>query len=74
MKHPNRTDFTAREANQIRGLLAQNASAAREETKTIREEVRKIGFHISLHKLPSRSRFSPDDFDRLIQSGAITVH
>ena len=73
MRHSDRIAFTPDEAGRIRQLLAENVRAGRDDQKRIREEVRKIGFYISHHKLTGGPAFSPDDFDGLIRSGEITV-
>jgi hypothetical protein len=68
MKGTNR--FTAAEADRIRRLLRQRATAERAQQKRLRDELRAIGFYISDWSGPG---FTPSDFDELIRTGGIMI-
>lgn len=73
MKHPARTEFTAKEANRICQLLAPKLISGRDEQKKIRETIRELGFYISRNKISSGEQFSPSDFYLLVQFRALTL-
>ncbi|MDB5353924.1 MAG: hypothetical protein JWN24_377 [Phycisphaerales bacterium] len=64
--------FDAKDASRIRTLLAEKIRAKPDDKKSIRQQIRSIGFRISSYRL-SGPEFSPADFDRLVKSGEITI-
>ncbi len=64
--------FTAEEVNQIKSLLRKKIRADATQQKSIRSQIRKLGFYISDHAL-EYSTFRTADFDELISRGAIKI-
>jgi hypothetical protein len=62
--------FTAAQADRIRSLLMQRATAERPQQTRLRGELRATGFYISDWSGPG---FTPSDFDGLVTAGRITI-
>ena len=67
-----KTEFSKHEADRIRDLLRQKVNATRNEQKSIRANIRNIGFYITDFDY-SFSGFTEYDFDDLVRSGDITI-
>ena len=67
-----RDRFTRAAAKEIRRLLSRLRLAERQEQKTIRARLRRMGFHIS-DFAGDQSGFTRSDFDDLVQRGVLTI-
>lgn len=67
-----RDRLTPAAAQEIRRLLSRLRLAERQEQKTIRARLRRMGFHIS-DFAGDQSGFTRSDFDDLVQRGALTI-
>ncbi|MDE6444857.1 MAG: hypothetical protein K2K64_10645 [Muribaculaceae bacterium] len=63
-----KSEFTSVELAEIRELIREKCQASREEQKSIRNRMRKMGFYITdfATEIPS-----VEEFDRLIENGTI---
>jgi len=66
-----RTEFSRDEIRQIRQLLEEKAGATREQQKSIRQQIRDLGFFISEVGGPDRG-FGSTDLDNLLANSEIT--
>lgn len=64
--------FTAIEVEQIRRLLREKARADSTRQKSIRSQIRKLGFHIEDFAL-DWAGFKASDLNELIRNGTIVV-
>lgn len=64
--------FTKAEVETIRDLLRRKSRAGRTEQKSIRSQIRRIGFKISDYDTSGRG-FTVKDFDLLVKRGYITI-
>ena len=65
-------EFTYQEANRIKELLYQKTNAIRDEQKSLRSNIRNIGFYITDFDY-SFAGFTEYDFDDLVRKGEITI-
>ena len=71
---PHKSNFTVNEANQIRNLISQKIKAPEKEQKTIRDQIRCIGFYYTDFRNERISGgYTVDDFNDLIESGEIVI-
>ena len=64
--------FTSAELTKIRKLLAEKQRAGRGRQKSLRQQIRNLGFYISDFAANSNG-FGPKDLDRLVKTGRIRV-
>lgn len=67
-----RLNFTSDEIAEIRRLLVELRRADRDQQKTIRARIRRIGFFIS-DVSHDAAAFTASDFDALVRRGTITI-
>ena len=67
-----KTMFTSAEAEALRSLIRQKCDADNNTQKSIRNKMRKIGFHIS-DFTTKKSGFTVEDFETLINDNIITI-
>ncbi len=67
-----KSQFSVLEADQIRVLLRTKTRAGSTQQKTIRSQLRKLGFFISDFAL-EWSAFKKSDFDQLVEEGTIKI-
>jgi len=67
-----RSTFTSAELAKIRSLLAEKQRAGRSRQKSLRQQIRDLGFYIS-DFAANRNGFGPNDLDRLVKTGRIRV-
>ncbi|MDE6299898.1 MAG: hypothetical protein K2M10_09690 [Muribaculaceae bacterium] len=63
-----KSEFTSVELNEIRELIRQKCQASRDEQKSIRAKMRKMGFYITDFVTDITS---VEEFDNLVKSGTI---
>lgn len=67
-----RNTFSTFEVQQIKELIEQKVKALSNQQKTIRQEIRNIGFYYSDFS-PAKDGYTVSDFENLLSSGQITV-
>lgn len=65
--------FTNTEIQNIKELISKKVEATKEEQKSIRAKIRKIGFYYTDFSL-SKHGYTVADFDSLICSGQIKIN
>lgn len=72
MTHSHRNQFTRAEITKIKQLLKDIRASDRDRQKTLRSQLRRLGFYITDYAA-DQAGFTPSDVDRLISKGVVKL-